>query len=124
MLDRADAILKLALAVAALMIGCAFGYYYAIFLPSQAAASLERASAFESAKVVAATVEKESYRQCLAAAYSTYSENWDAQCKLERETNPKIPEKECSLSNAQAETQNSRLKDEKRLCLDAFKAAN
>lgn len=92
MLDRADAILKLALAVAAITVAAALGYYYGIFLPAQASAAAqlaadakkterEQAEKADSKRQANADNAKQQYDLCLAAAQSDYNSRWESSCK-------------------------------------------
>lgn len=100
MLDRADAILKLALAVAAICLGCGVGYYYAVFLPSQAAAADQRVAAAEKvkaeverhsieAKSAAELAAKNIYQICVGAANIDYSSRWNTSCGSQHEADVK-----------------------------------
>lgn len=96
MLDRAGDILKLALALAALMAGAGVGYYYGIFLPNhaevqegsrqakadaaeearrraEASAGAERARRRQAAQV--------EYEDCLNFAELNYKNRWAASCR-------------------------------------------
>ncbi len=92
MLEKADAIFKLALAFAAVLIGASVAYYYAAFLPGQARAETERAQAVELAKRQTdanltsrrekrAEDAKVKYDACLADAFSNYHSRWEKTCK-------------------------------------------
>lgn len=124
MLDRADGVLKLAVAVAALMIGCAVGYYYVIFLPSQAAASIQRDAAAANAKIAAQLALKEEYNECMAHAFNIYEDRWQLGCKREHDRNPKIKIEGCALPAVMANAYDKSLKEDYRQCLDAFKAGS
>lgn len=96
MLERADAVLKLALALAALLAGAGVGYYYGIFLPNHARVQEQRsqanadaaedarrsaeakASAEHARRQQAAQVE---YEDCLNFAELNYKNRWAASCR-------------------------------------------
>jgi len=92
MLNRADEILKLALAAAALLIAGSIGYYYAVFLPGQAIesakqiADTERAKREQTDKIEAkksadAANAKNEYELCLGNAQANYDSRWQNSCK-------------------------------------------
>jgi hypothetical protein len=92
MIDKADQLLKLALAFAALMVAASVGYYYAIFLPEQARAESERIVQAETLKQQLETKAAEKsaqakadaqtkYDSCLANAFSNYESRWEGTCK-------------------------------------------
>lgn len=99
MLDRADDLLKLALAVAALALGLGVGYYYAVFLPHEAAVTTARLEAREAQQEAARTAKakkdqelserkvalaekaRDKYDTCLSYAFSNYSARWQASCR-------------------------------------------
>lgn len=153
MLEKADEVLKLALAAAALLIGASVAYYYAIFLPDQANAQAERVAEAErtkrqadekaeARKIDEARTAKSTYDQCLAFAQSNYSDRWDASCKrinksdLERKSECEsngygycdsikiTPANDCSLPNALANDYDNRLEEANKLCLEEFKASS
>ena len=92
MIDRADAVPKLALAVAALLLVAGLGYYYGLFLPRQATTQMrdqqsiegksrlnhERQSVAKKEPVSAAA--QATYMSCLAAARADYYTGWDKTC--------------------------------------------
>ena len=154
MLDKADAIFKLALAFAAVAIGGAVAYYYALFLPQQAQQSADRELAAETAKhqnEVRESLEKsktakeakEKYDLCVSFAYSDYNSRWAKTCtRLNKadvarrdqclnngyneaycSTISVTPAKECSLPNELADDYEKSHEDDKKLCLEEFKAA-
>ena len=92
MLDRADAILKLVLAGAAIVMASAVGYYYGIFMPAQAVAAAQQvAEAKRSEQVLAQKTEakraseannaKQQFNICVASAQSDYNSRWQSSCK-------------------------------------------
>lgn len=92
MLDRADAIFKLALAAAAVIMAAAVGYYYGIFLPAQAASAAQQLAEAKRSEQLAAenleekrTADLQTARQqlgvCLASAQSDYNARWQSSCK-------------------------------------------
>lgn len=92
MLDRADAIFKLALAFAAVCLGLGIGYYYGIFLPGQITANSERTASLDreraererdalSKKSAANLAAKEKYDTCIADAAADYTARWNATCR-------------------------------------------
>lgn len=153
MLDRADAILKLALAVAALTVGFAVGYYYALFLPDQAQRSADRAASVEKEKREEATKAENNRRQsatmakadldsCLAGAQLDYSLRWESSCKSQHDRQAKAKAdcyssswqanceayevqsaKDCTLPSNTASSYDAGLQSAKQLCLDKFKVA-
>lgn len=153
MLEKADEVLKLALAVAALLIGASVAYYYAIFLPNQANAQQQRATETERSKreanekaearkLDAARSAKSAYDQCLAFSQSNYSDRWAASCKrinksdLERKSECEAngggycdaikitPANDCSLPSAVANDYDNSLEEANKLCLEEFKASS
>lgn len=91
MLKHADPILKIALALAALLAGAGVGYYYGIYLPSQdlrrqtqeMAARQTRAQA--EAKALAARARREQaaqaeYEDCANFAELSYKQRWTMSC--------------------------------------------
>lgn len=98
MATRLDTVLKLSLAVGALLGGAGVGYYFGIFLPSQAiretldagtqrqvqaadnTAALERARAAELRRQEA---ERQRYQVCLSTANGTYQSRWSAACRAQ-----------------------------------------
>ncbi|MDE8651718.1 hypothetical protein [Novosphingobium album (ex Liu et al. 2023)] len=92
MLDRADAILKLALALAALFLGGGVGYYYGVFLPMHTAREAERVHAAEQAqldkqkeaddkKAAAVKDARTEYNDCLSFAQLGYTSRWNSTCR-------------------------------------------
>lgn len=92
MLDRADAIFKLALAAAAIIMATAVGYYYGIFLPAQASAAAQQlADTKRSEQAVAQKAEakraadadnaKQQFDICMSAAQFDYDSRWRGSCK-------------------------------------------
>lgn len=153
MLDRADAILKLALAAAALIVCSGVGYYYGLFLPQQAAAAAqqqavdqrEKAEASKAAadqKAKARQEAEDTYNACLSAAQIDYSNRWDNSCKTNHDRMLKLkseclqtmsadfcqsydvpPDHDCTLPNAVSDSYDASLQQSKQLCLDTFKEA-
>jgi hypothetical protein len=70
MIDKSDAILKLALALAAILIGLSVAYYYAMFLPERARAESQRIHEAEVAKQRSNDLVTERAEKRLAAAQS------------------------------------------------------
>lgn len=153
MLEKADEVLKLALAVAALLIGASVAYYYAIFLPDQANVQAQRMTEAdrvkreaeeksEARKLDAARNAKTAYDQCLASAQSNYSNRWNNSCrklnkadierKLQCEVNGyqycdsiKItPASDCSLTTTLMNDYDNGLDEANKLCLEEFKASS
>ncbi|HKT85938.1 MAG TPA: hypothetical protein VJQ77_07635 [Novosphingobium sp.] len=96
MLDRASAILKLALALAVLLAGGGVGYYYGIFLPNHArvqeerhqanADAAEKARRTAEAKVASEQARRQQtaqmeYEDCLNFAELSYKNRWAASCR-------------------------------------------
>ena len=92
MLEKADALLKLALAIAALAIGLSVGYYYAIFLPNEALQEkqfvlneAQQQQKMESQKIAALErakkIAQEKYDQCLFSAFQSYTDRWESTCR-------------------------------------------
>jgi hypothetical protein len=92
MLDRADAILKLAAAFAVLCLGLGVGYYYGIALPAQASAAAaridsdrlakqEQAREEREAKKAALSEVKQAYEDCLSDAFTNYNTRWNKSCR-------------------------------------------
>ena len=93
MSERTDTVLKLSLALAALLAGGGVGFYYGIFLPSQevrrqaqemaekqaAADERKHALAAQAQRVAAARVQ---YDQCLALAETSYRDRWTQSCRV------------------------------------------
>ena len=153
MLEKADGVLKLALAVTALLVGVSVAYYYAIFLPNQALAKEQRIAEqerlkreadekAEARKSDAARSAKSTYDQCLANSQSNYFDRWEASCKrlnkadLDRKSDCEAngygycaaikitPASECALPSALAEDYDNRREEANKLCLEEFKAAS
>lgn len=96
MLKHAGAILKLALALAALIAGAGVGYYYAIFLPGHHERLAERETATAQARSGAdiearedearrrrarAEAARVEYQDCLNFAKLSYKQRWTASCR-------------------------------------------
>ena len=92
MLRHSDAILKLALAVAALLAGGGVGFYYGVFLPaqevrrqtrelaeSQAASAAQRQALADQARRAAAA--RTEYEECVAFAELSYKQRWTQSCQ-------------------------------------------
>lgn len=91
MLDRADAIFKLTLAFAALCAGVGVGYYYAIFVPMQAAEVADRVQRAEEEKrnqereearrkSERADAAQSKYDACVSGAFTNYITRWNSTC--------------------------------------------
>lgn len=153
MIEKADQILKLALAAAALLIGASVAYYYAIFLPDKASAELQREAEAdrlkreteakaEAQKLDASRNAKAAYDQCLAFAQSNYTDRWNNSCKrlnkadLERKSQCEsngygycdqikiTPASDCSLPNDLGDDYDKGREDANKLCLEEFKASS
>ncbi|MCZ8325780.1 MAG: hypothetical protein O9283_11010 [Sphingomonadaceae bacterium] len=153
MLEKADEVLKLALAAAALLIGASVAYYYAIFLPVQAHAQAQSEAEAERAKreanekaearkLDAVRSAKSAYDQCLANSQSSYSDRWNASCKrlnkadLERQAECQAngfgycdsikitPAIDCALPTVVANDYDNRREEANKLCLEEFKASS
>lgn len=153
MFEKADEILKLAIAAAALMIGASMAYYYGIFLPDKATAETQREAEAdrlkretdakaEAQKADVARNAKSTYDQCLAFAQSNYSDRWTSSCKrlnkadLERKSQCEsngyaycdqikvTPANECSLPNELAGNYDKGREEANKLCLEEFKASS
>ncbi|KQM21788.1 hypothetical protein [Novosphingobium sp. Leaf2] len=92
MLERADPILKLCLALAVLLAGAGIGYYYGIYLPTQdvrrqrleMTAKQDREA--QQALALARRVQREQaaqadYAQCMGLAESGYRQRWTQACQ-------------------------------------------
>ena len=151
MLDRADAIFKLAMSFAALCLGVGIGYYYGLFLPAQATATAERIAAKEEAQKITqrsqenkrsemAEAAQTTYDVCIADASASYSSRWDSTCRRMRADDEKRrqncvaqgyggcdsitvrPASDCSLHSDTADDYDAAHQASKRLCLDEMKA--
>ncbi|MFC0206281.1 hypothetical protein [Novosphingobium soli] len=91
MLARVDPILKLCLAVGALLAGAGVGYYYGIFLPAQdvrrqtLAMAEKQAKAAEQSRALAERARREQaaqseYEGCVAFAETSYRQRWTQAC--------------------------------------------
>lgn len=91
MFDRADAILKLSLAIAVLCLGFGVGYYYGIFLPQQAEvvakrtidlekSRIEREKQLNDQKLVKENEARSKYEICESAATFDYTNRWNTSC--------------------------------------------
>lgn len=100
MLDRADAILKLALALAALFLGGGVGYYYGVFLPEQGAktqeerveaakAELSLKRRLDEQRTANATAAKVTYDVCLASSQQDYASRWESSCGTQNQADLK-----------------------------------
>lgn len=96
MLKHADAILKLSLALAALLAGSGVGFYYGIYLPSQdvrrqteamaerqAAADRQTQALADQAKRVQA--EQLAYDDCVNFAELAYKQRWTQSCQRQHD---------------------------------------
>ena len=94
MLRHADAILKLSLALAALMAGGGVGFYYGIYLPSQDIRrqgedmAARQTQAAEQTKALAAQARREqqaqlAFEDCNSAAELTYKNHWASACRAQ-----------------------------------------
>lgn len=94
MLKHADAILKLSLALAALMAGAGVGFYYGIYLPSQDirqqgdAMVAKQTEAAEQTKALAEQARREkaaqlAYEDCNSAVELTYKNHWASACRAQ-----------------------------------------
>ncbi|HUD28179.1 MAG TPA: hypothetical protein VMQ93_04850 [Novosphingobium sp.] len=92
MLKHADPILKLALALAALLAGAGVGYYYGIYLPAQdvrrqtQAMAERQAQSQAEAKALAARARREQaaqveYEDCANFAELSYKQRWNLSCQ-------------------------------------------
>ena len=92
LLDRSDAILRLAVATAALLTGASLSYHYLVYVPekdrtAQATAEAEREEqkAAEDQSKQEERQESErrqsAYRACLADADTNYRSTWNASCR-------------------------------------------
>lgn len=92
MLKHADPILKISLAVAALLAGGGVGYYYGIYLPAQdvrrqTQAMAEREQERQAqVKALAQRAQREQaaqleYQECNGAAELSYKERWTQTCQ-------------------------------------------
>lgn len=92
MLRHSDAILKLALALAALLAGAGVGYYYGVFLPAQdvrrQTRELAERQAVEAAQHQALTEQarraqaaRAEYDDCIAFAELSYKQRWAQSCQ-------------------------------------------
>lgn len=153
MLEKADEVLKLALAAAALLVGVSVAYYYGIFLPEKARTEEQRLVEADKAKQEAAVKQakkqetasrdaKVAYDKCLLSASQDYSSRWNKTCiRLNKEDVARkaqcaangyyncdqilvTPANGCSLPNELADDYDKSLDEEKKLCLEEFKAAS
>ncbi|PLK27103.1 hypothetical protein [Novosphingobium sp. TH158] len=153
MIEKADQLLKLALAVAALLIGVSVSYYYAIFLPQVAQTKLDRERSAELARATSestAAMAKEKrlsdakakYNACLADAFENYQSRWQKTCRrlngedLEKKRrcmdgggyycdSIKItPATNCSLPNDLGDDYDTGHENDKKMCLEEFKASS
>ncbi|MGF7154097.1 hypothetical protein [Novosphingobium gossypii] len=92
MLKRADPILKLCLALGALMGGAGIGYYYGIYLPAQdihqqtLAMAERQTKAAEQSRALADRARREqeaqaAYGQCTDFAENAYRQRWTQACQ-------------------------------------------
>lgn len=153
MLEKANEILKLAIAAAVLMIGASIAYYYAVYLPEKASAEAQRLveadrqkreadQKTEAKKADAARNAKTAYDQCLLFAQSNYESRWNSSCKqlnkadIERKKQCEFngyfgcsqikitPASDCSLPMELIDDYDKGLDEERKLCLEVFKAAS
>ncbi|GGY92139.1 hypothetical protein [Novosphingobium colocasiae] len=91
-----DAVLKLSLAVAAVLAGSGIGYYYGVFLPDQAREAGRRADAAATAQADArqqaardqASAEQgrqQAYQDCVNLAELGYRNRWNTSCRAQRQ---------------------------------------
>lgn len=103
MTSKADSILKVALAVAAVFAGTGVGYYYGVFLPGQASRQEARVAAEQEARqkqedAVAKAQQREQaeqsrrqeaaqqeYQDCLNFAELSYKQRWTASCRAQHD---------------------------------------
>jgi hypothetical protein len=92
MLKHADPILKLCLALGALLAGAGVGYYFGIYLPAQdirrqtLAMAEKQSRAAEQAKALAIRAQREreaqaAYEQCVASSEMAYRQRWNQACE-------------------------------------------
>lgn len=92
MLEKSSDILKMALAIAALLVGLSVSYYYILYLPSRdqrAAEDREAARKEEKEQANRARLAAEklradkraNYNVCLSLAQATYNSRWEASCR-------------------------------------------
>ncbi|MCJ2182265.1 hypothetical protein MTR62_06060 [Novosphingobium sp. 1949] len=96
MLKHADALLKLALALAALLAGGGVGFYYGIYLPAQDVRSRseelvrQQSQAREQTDQLAARARREEaaqtvFQDCVSTADLTYKSHWTAACRAQHD---------------------------------------
>ena len=109
MFDNPGSFLKIALGAGFLAAGMGLGYYYGVYLPRLA----------ERREAIFTTQKQESrtrFDSCLASAYSSYTSNWNDNCKsLKRKEG-------CALSIYVSNDVEKYRDKSIKLCLDMFKA--
>ena len=101
MLEKADGILKLAIALAILCGGLSVSYYYAIFLPHQAEeqANLARAEAraksesekkLQNEKKQSEELSRSRYSTCISITESNYNHQWNSSCVRQHNSDMQI----------------------------------
>lgn len=91
----ANTVVKLALALAAVLAGSGVGYYYGIFLPDQTRAAQERADNAAKAQVEAERKaardqkrieqdRQQAYQDCVSMAELDYRNRWNASCRSQQ----------------------------------------
>ena len=93
MLEKSQEYLRLALAIAAVLVGLSVAYHYVIYIPekdraktlqadTKANAESRTLQAKQTADAKAALDRRTNYRICLSAAQGDYSARWDESCRV------------------------------------------
>ena len=106
--EKADAILKISIAISALCIGLGVGFYFGVWVPQRerdaiqaektaSAAKLADEQRKEKEKAASQEAQRNNYNICISTAEEKYNDRWERSCKTQSDNDLEI-KKNC-ISN-------------------------